>query len=95
MILNIRRMGGEEEQDCVAKFKKDETKNVWFLYCEDRNSRWHLAKERSHETLSQRAMPLIGMAARSEVLFWGIGWQASPAFQMERGIFTAGQRVAV
>ncbi|WP_143121400.1 DUF3024 domain-containing protein [Nitrosospira multiformis] len=44
MILDVRRMEGEEEQDCVAKFKKDETKNVWFLYCEDRNNRWHLAR---------------------------------------------------
>jgi len=51
----------EGKKSRVGKFKKDETKNVWFLYCEDRNSRGHLAKERSHETLSRRAMHLIWM----------------------------------
>lgn len=26
----------------VARFKKDEKRNVWLLYCADRNSKWHL-----------------------------------------------------
>ncbi|PTR10590.1 Protein of unknown function (DUF3024) [Nitrosospira sp. Nsp5] len=53
----------------VARFKKDEKKNVWFLYCADRNSRWYLFEPYPE---SRDIARLLAEVQRDQTgIFWG------------------------
>jgi len=53
----------------VARFKKDEKINTWFLYCADRNSRWHLFKPNAK---SKDIEKLLDEVERDTTgIFWG------------------------
>ena len=53
----------------IARFKKNEKKNVWHLYCADRNSKWHLYEPYpEHKDIEK----LLGEVQRDKTgIFWG------------------------
>jgi hypothetical protein len=53
----------------VARFKKDEKKSVWLLYCADRNNKWHLFEPYPE---SKDIEKLLAEVQRDQTgIFWG------------------------
>lgn len=53
----------------VARFKKNEMKNTWLLYCADRNSKWRLFEPNAEDKDIEK---LLAEVARDTTgIFWG------------------------
>lgn len=53
----------------VARFKKDEKKNTWLLYCADRNSKWHLFEPNAENKDIEKR--LAEVERDTTKIFWG------------------------
>lgn len=53
----------------VARFKKDEKKNVWLLYCADRNTKWHLFEPCPESTNIEKLQDEVQRDQTG--IFWG------------------------
>lgn len=53
----------------VARFKKDEKKNTWLLYCADRNSKWHLFKPNGEDKNIEKLLDEVDRDTTG--IFWG------------------------
>lgn len=53
----------------VARFKKDEKKNIWLLYCAGRNSKWHLFEPNAENKDIEKLLAEVERDTTG--IFWG------------------------